>query len=136
MANEENLTPFKPGESGNPNGRPRKMVSQVLKDLGDAGIENVTKGQIRGTIETLLNCTQSDLMDYAEDQGHPVYIRMVAHHLIKSGDNERVLNMLLDRAFGKPDQKTEHSGNIDVDMPKTLDELYGRDQEDKPESET
>lgn len=99
--------PWKPGESGNPNGRPRKMVSQVLKDLGDVGIENVTKSQVRGAIEVLLNCQKEDLEQYAEDKNHSMLIRIVARHLVKAGDNERLFDMLLDRAFGKPDQKTD-----------------------------
>lgn len=112
--NTDNLTPFKPGESGNPNGRPRKMVSQVIKELGDVGIEHVTKEQVRGAIEVLLNCQKDDLMQYANDESHSTLIRIVARHLIKSGDNERLFNMLLDRAFGKPDQKTEHSGKVSL----------------------
>ena len=106
--NTSGLKPFKPGQSGNPNGRPRKMVSQVIKDLGDAGIENVTKAQIRGTIETMLNCTRKDLERYAEDESNPVYIRMVARQLIKSGKDEKVFEMLLDRAFGKAGQNVKH----------------------------
>jgi len=110
----DHLTPWKPGQSGNEAGRPRKMVSQVLKDLEGAGIENVTKQQVIGCIETLLNCTQDDLESYARDKGHSVLIRMVARHLLKSGDNEKILSMLLDRAFGKPDIKTEHSGEVKI----------------------
>ena len=100
----DHLEPWKPGESGNPNGRPRKMVSQVIKELGDVGIEHVTKEQVRGAIEVLLNCQKEDLFKYANDEGHSVLIRIVARHLIQSGDNERLFNMLLDRAFGKADQ--------------------------------
>ena len=38
MANEQNLKPWKPGQSGNPNGRP--SVDQKLKELREAvGIE-------------------------------------------------------------------------------------------------
>jgi len=108
MANSENLRePWKPGESGNPNGRPRKMVSQVIADINEAGIENVTKAQVRGCIEVLLNCKEDDLRKYAKDKDHSVMVRMVARHLLKSGDNERVLQMMLDRAFGKPDQSKD-----------------------------
>ncbi len=34
MANEQNLKPFKPGQSGNPNGRPKgKSLTTILRDL-------------------------------------------------------------------------------------------------------
>lgn len=42
MANESNLTPFKPGQSGNPNGRPKKLpaIDTLLADvLGEEGEE-------------------------------------------------------------------------------------------------
>lgn len=110
----DNLTPFKPGESGNPNGRPRKMVSQVIEDLGEAGIEHVTKQQVQGAIEALLNCQRQDLIKYAEDESHSILIRIVARHMIKAGDSDRVFNWLLDRAFGKPEQKTELSGKVSL----------------------
>lgn len=99
--------PWKPGESGNPNGRPRKMVSQVLDDLGDAGIEHVTKEQVRGAIETLLNCQEEDLERYSQDNAHSMLVRIVARHMLEARDNDRLFNMLLDRAFGKPKQQTD-----------------------------
>lgn len=127
----DHLTPFKPGESGNPNGRPRKMVSQVIDDLGDAGIEHVTKEQVRGAIETLLNCQKEDLMQYANDESHSILVRIVARHMIKAGDNERVFNWLLDRAFGKPDAKVDHvSSDGSMSPPSNLQELYDAERSD------
>lgn len=126
----DNLQPFKPGESGNPNGRPRKMVSQVLKDLDDAGIEHVTKEQVRGAIEVLLNCQKDDLMQYANDESHSTLIRIVARHLIKAGDNERLFNMLLDRAFGRPDSSVDlTSSDGSMSPPSSLKDLYDEERQ-------
>jgi hypothetical protein len=104
------------------------MVSQVIKELGNSGIEHVTKEQVRGAIETLLNCQRKELLNMVEDEGHSVLIRIVARHLIKAGDNDRILNMLLDRAFGKPDQKTEHSGEMKLTgSPIIIDNAQGKE---------
>lgn len=110
----EGATPFKPGESGNPNGRPRKMVSQVIKELGDNGIENVTNSQVIGAIETLLNCQKGYLLNLSQDESHSMLIRIVAKNIINAESDGKLLDQILDRAFGKPNQKTEISGGLEI----------------------
>lgn len=111
----EHLVPFqfKEGESGNPNGRPRKLVSKVIDQLGKNGIENVTREQVVGAIEVLLNCTEEEIKQLAKDEGQSALIRILCSHIGRSGTkgSEKVFNMLLDRAFGKPDQKL--TANLD-----------------------
>ena len=102
-----NLTPFKPGESGNPNGRPRKLVSKIVKHLNDNGVENVTKEQVVGAIEVCLNLTEDELLSLSNDKTQPYLIQTIASHITDSKDSFHVLNFILERAFGKPDQKTD-----------------------------
>jgi hypothetical protein len=131
MANQQNIEPYKwkPGQSGNPNGRPRKMVSQVIQDLSSEGIEHVKKSHIIGAIEVLLNCTESELEAYANDKSQSQLIRIVAKHLLKAGDDNKLFSMLLDRAFGKPDKTIDHSGEVQSSLaPKTLDDWYNENR--------
>ncbi len=106
--------PWKEGESGNPNGRPRKLVSKIVKHLNDSGVENVTKEQVRGAIEVCLNLRQEELKELGDDDTQPMLIKTIASHITDSKDSYHVLSFILERAFGKPDQKTEHSGEISL----------------------
>lgn len=89
MANEENLIPYKKGQSGNPNGRPKgsKNRSTIAKKW--LGVEQDLKNPLTGDKETM---SQEDLMTLA---------------LIKKareGDTQ-AYQKLLDSAYGAPLQQ-------------------------------
>jgi hypothetical protein len=116
---------FERGESGNPNGRPRKMVSALLKELELRGVKNVTAEQIRGTIETLMNLTKVELDDVAKDEQAAVVVRLIARHLIKAGDKEQILEWLLSRAHGKPKETVETINDLTL-TEATVNELIDK----------
>ena len=91
------------GESGNPNGRPRKLTSKIIADLKEAGVEAVTPGQVSDAISVLLNLTLDDLKRYADDKNAPILIRRTARRLAVASDREwdKVISDNLDRAHGK-----------------------------------
>jgi len=107
---------FEPGESGNPYGRPTKMVSQVLKDLKEAGAEAVSPGQVSDVITVLLNLPVEMVRKIAEDKKLPILIQRTARRFAGSSDKDWdwILSNNLDRAHGKALQRkeVEHSGNI------------------------
>lgn len=79
-------TQFKKGQSGNPAGKPKKLpaIDDLLSEvLGDDGSG---KSEARAIIEAL-------------------------HKRAKKGD-VRAAELLLERAYGKPKQPIEHSGEI------------------------
>tara|TARA_A200000113_G_scaffold195643_1_gene186273 strand:+ start:606 stop:917 length:312 start_codon:yes stop_codon:yes gene_type:complete len=97
MANEENLNPFKKGQSGNPKGRPvgKKSRSTIAKKWLET--PEKFKNPITGVIEEL---TQEDI-------GTLALIKKM-----RSGD-VRAYDSLMDSAFGKALQTNDINVNKD-----------------------
>lgn len=106
------LVQFEPGESGNPYGRPTKLVAQVLKDLKEAGAEAVSPGQVSDVITVLLNLPVEMVKKIAEDKKLPILIQRTARRFAGSSDKDWdwVLSNNLDRAHGKSMNRHEVSG--------------------------
>lgn len=90
MANEQNLKPWKPGQSGNPKGRPRKIPE----------------------LETLIDEVLGE-----EKDGTKAIIAIVRNlRRIATGNHGaqsvRAAEILLDRTYGKPKQPIEASGEL------------------------
>lgn len=79
----ENLTPFEKGKSGNPTGRP-KIPEHIISAF-------------RGPMTDLSVKTLTSILD-GSDEG------------AKTGDRLRAAEIVLDRAWGKPVQQTEVTG--------------------------
>ena len=93
--------PDKGGPSPNPNGRPRKLVSKVIHEMHTNGCERVTPSQVSDVMEILLNATKEELTAMAQDEQHPIMIRLIARELLgKRGWD--ALGDVLDRAQGRP----------------------------------
>ena len=60
-------TVFKDGETGNPNGKPKKLVSKVLDELKLEG-ELVSKSQISEIYMIMLSLTMERLTEIANDK--------------------------------------------------------------------
>ena len=112
-------TPWPKGTSGNPDGRPKKLVTTVLLDLKKQGYSRVGPDQVRETLETLINLPKDELMEIASgDAGHPMLVVIAARGLCSKKGWE-VLSDLLDRTHGKAKQQLDLQGNLAV-APVTL----------------
>jgi hypothetical protein len=83
--------------SPNPNGRPKKMLSQ-LKDIG------YTKTQVENTILTMLTMKRKELEQIDKNEEFTILERIIAGTLVKSHDKNSLFNLelLLTRSQGKP----------------------------------
>lgn len=109
MANNDNLKPaWKKGESGNPNGRPRKFVS-TLKAMG------YKNSEVADSIQSMLAMTIDELKEVYQNPLSTVLEKTVAGAIKKSiekGDLNSI-EVLLSRVFGKP----KESVKIDTPVP-------------------
>lgn len=95
-----NLEPFKKGQSGNPNGRPRKFVT-LLKEQG------YKKSEINDTIQAMLSMDMTELKGVYDDPRATILEKTVANALRKSLEKGTLYSIetLLTRVFGQPKQE-------------------------------
>ena len=107
------LVRSEPGETGNPNGRPKKLVSSLIAQLKEEGYEGVTNGQISDVISLLLNLEKDRVKQLAEDAKQPIYVQRISRRLVTATDKEigDFIDKQLDRAHGKPKTQVDVTSN-------------------------
>jgi len=101
-----NNKPFEKGQSGNPNGRPRKYVSQ-LRELG------YKLSEINDTIQVMMAMDMEELKSVWDNPKATVLEKTIAAAIRKSIEKGSLYSIetLLTRVYGKPrenaDVKTE-----------------------------
>ena len=113
MANNDNLKPaWKKGESGNPNGRPRKFVS-TLKSMG------YKNSEVADSIQSMLAMTLDELKEVYQNPLSTVLEKTVAGAIKKSiekGDLNSI-EILLSRVFGKPKESVKIDSPVPENSP-------------------
>ena len=105
MAKEDNLTSWKKGQSGNPNGRPRKYVS-LLKEQG------YKVSEINDTIQAMMAMEIDELKEVWDNPKATILEKTIANAMRKSLEKGSLysLETLLSRVYGNPKQMTELTG--------------------------
>lgn len=108
---------FKPGQSGNPKGRPKNRVPDMLvtalnlksKKQIQAGL---TKEEVEMWEEFLMTAPTDTIALLAQDATIPVYARALARSIILEIKNGKTttLDKIRDRRFGKQAEKLELTG--------------------------
>lgn len=104
----KNLIPYQKGQTGNPNGRPRKFVCQ-LKDMG------YNKQDINQTIENMMAMTLNELADIFKDEHATILERTIANAMRKSLEKGTLysLETLISRVHGVPKSQIDLKAEIE-----------------------
>ena len=98
----EGAKPFEPGESGNPNGRPRKYVT-LLKEQG------YKLSEINDTIQVMMSMDMDELSNVYKNPKATVLEKTIANAMNKSLQKGSLysLDTLLTRVYGKPKEQMD-----------------------------
>lgn len=129
MANSKNIIPhqWKKGQSGNPKGRPRLLVSSVIAELKERGVEQVSRSDVKEVFMMLVNLETKEIEEIVKDKRQPALVRIVSKELL-GGKGFEIIEKMLDRAMGKADSKIELSGNPFLELMKRA--TGGKDEEE------
>ena len=108
------------GFDKNPNninrkGRPRRLVSSIVKELKEKGITQVTPNDIIDIYESYLNLKSKEIAEIANNEDNPYFARRVAKEML-SGKGFDIIERMIDRVHGKPKQATELTGKDGKDL--------------------
>ena len=114
----ENLKPCKPGETHNPNGRPKKLVT-AIKSL-PADMQEQVYGVLAFALtlpdmesaKKYLECKQGQLGKYG------IVLQVAIKQLNKDGWGFNAMMDIMDRLYGKPriSAEVQHSGGITLNI--------------------
>ena len=98
---ENNLSPWKPGQSGNPSGRPRGT-----RDLAGYVLETTDAG--RELIDALVSIARGVMPNVAAQEGS----RPRKDQQVQPADQLKAIEMLLDRGFGRSPQQLDVAHSV------------------------
>lgn len=118
---------WKPGESGNPKGRPKKPVLQLK-------VEGYKLHEINDTIQMMVSLTADELKKIWENPNSTILERTIASSLkkgIEKGNLDSV-ETLLNRVYGKPNEKLDiTTDGQKINEPKVQIEIIRTDKDGK-----
>lgn len=112
--------PFKKGQSGNPNGQPRKVLSRINIELVKEGFEPASSGNVIEAYNLMINLPEERIKQIISDATYPMIMRIVGKEMLGKGGPEMIEKML-DRSHGKAMQKQQ----MDISGKLTVKQITG-----------
>ena len=108
---KEHLIPFIKGQSGNPNGRPRKYVS-LLKEQG------YKLSEINDTIQVMMSMDMDELKTVWDNPKATILEKTIAVAMRKSLQKGSLysLDTLLTRVYGKPKEQMDIKSDNKIEV--------------------
>ena len=95
----------------NRNGRPRKLITDVIAQLEEQGIKPATKPDIQDIYMRLINVEIPELEQIVKDSTQPVLVRIVGKNVL-SGKGFDIIEKMLDRSIGKVPNSIDLNANV------------------------
>ena len=124
--NPQNLIPYKPGQSGNPKGRPKRAVSYLTG-------KGYKLTEINDTIQEMVGMNIAELKKVRESDNATILEKTIAEALKKGLEkgNLESIETLLNRVYGKPKQdyditsagkELDNKPRVEIQIIKTSDD--------------
>lgn len=130
----KNLEKGKPFVKNDPRinrkGRPRRLVSNIIEELKEKGVERVSQTDVKDTFLMLINLEISELESMVNDKDQPVLVRIVGKEML-GGKGFDVIEKMLDRAMGKPDSKIDLTSTDGSMSPTAIEVTVRKSDENK-----
>lgn len=119
--NQENLIKYKPGQCGNPNGRPKKIYT-ILKEKG------YTSADIKASFGELAWYNEAEIKKIKNDRTKPMIVRIVANQfsLAYTNSDWSKVKEILEHTIGKATQPLELDNKT---TKKDLSDIFPTDDE-------
>ena len=103
---------WKKWQSGNPNGRPRKLFSTVNEELKAKGITVLSREQLIEAYGLIFNTDEEELERIGKDKSYPYALRLIIAELNNKNNRAKAMADYRDYMFGKALQKIEQETTI------------------------
>lgn len=104
---KEDLIPFKKGQSGNPNGRPRKSFASINAELRAKGVVPLSKTDLIDAYQTIFNADEATLKEIAANKETPYAMKIIILELNDKKTRSKAMQDYRDYCFGRALNSTD-----------------------------